>query len=56
MCVSGQRSLKSHRLGDKQVLAFLLYEENERFCHEPERVFCCITLQIFGRQLSLSLS
>lgn len=56
MCISGQRSLKSHHLGDKQALAFLLYEETGRFCHEPEKLFCCITLQTFGRQTSLSLS
>lgn len=56
MCISGQRSLKSHHLGDKQALAFLLYEETGRFSHEPEKLFCCITLQTFGRQTSLSLS
>lgn len=37
-CISGKRSLKSHHLGDNQVLAFLLYERTERFCHEPEKI------------------
>lgn len=39
MCISGKRRLKSHHLGDNQVLAFLLYETSERFCHELERLF-----------------
>lgn len=39
ICISGKRSLKSHHLGDNQVLAFLLYEMTERFRQEPERLF-----------------
>lgn len=39
MCISGKRSLKSHHLGDNQVLAFFLYERTERFCHEPGILF-----------------